>query len=146
MRKLDLILFLAVALEVLPGCSDPASIKNPYQRWKAYHLQDYSFVQQLECYCHPVYGRRFRVYVKSGRIVDVVDLESQESFPDAQRQRFFRTADELFSLVWNSSASKVLALKVEYDSTYGYPSYLFIDQDEGIDDEMTWITSDLKQE
>ena len=140
-------LFACLTL-VLVSCSDIgsdpdfSSIADPYERWKAYRIRDYSIIQRRYCFC-PDANVPFTVIVRNDKIESVINATDGSVLPEQER-RLFKSVDELFDIIETVSRDTVARFDVEYDGRYGYPSYIFVDPSLFIaDEEYGYRTEDL---
>jgi hypothetical protein len=80
------------------------------------------------------------VQVVNGKIVKVDGTSCDEDAHGGGQ-----TIEQLFDLIDKAEKNKVYRLVAEYDFDKGYPTSVYIDQDEMmIDEEMSYYVSDLK--
>ncbi|MDP2208876.1 MAG: DUF6174 domain-containing protein [Bacteroidota bacterium] len=120
--------------------NDYSYISDPRARWRAYNLTNYIIEQDVHCFCKPYFGKCF-VYVQSDTVSDVINIDNSTSIFSVAGRRF-RTVNQLFELIdQNKNADQ---LDVEYNHRYGYPSRVFIDYFEIVDEELSIVTQNLK--
>ncbi len=109
-------------------------------QWYSLGVTHYS-VDQLgygQCfYCQqPV-----RLTIKDNRIVNVVLIDTGDPVPRTEWE-LYETIDGLFGLI--RSVKNAYQVRVQFDSTYGYPRSVWINPSEQIqDEEIGYLTSNL---
>lgn len=79
--------------------------------------------------------------MQSDTVSDVINIDNSTSIFSVAGRRF-RTVNQLFELIdQNKNADQ---LDVEYNHRYGYPSRVFIDYFEIVDEELSIVTQNLK--
>jgi len=115
---------------------DKAAEKNRLQearaRWADAGLLDYSFMYQRTCFCLPEYLGPFAIEV-SGGVVDSAYF-ANDAFAGAPEGKF-DTIPEMFDRIEKAIDRPVYKLDVTYDTTYGFPTELFIDGESMIADD-----------
>ena len=100
--------------------------------WDASGVADYEYRYQKICECHRDTPADTVIRVSQGEIVDVryqhEDYLADVQVP-AERYRWFRTVDDLFTLIAGALRAEAL-VRVSYDSQLGYPTRIYIDYDE----------------
>ena len=140
MNKSNRIMILLTIVAVNISCNDigreddHSNIADPLSRWRAYNVKGYSLNQTLLCGECIDGGLPMRIVVRDNHIVDVSDVSTGSSIPK-NHWLFFKTVDELFEIARNINPDSVAHFTIEYDRKYGFPSRLYIDQDEGVVDE-----------
>jgi len=102
--------------------------------WMAAELSDYEFRYQKVCECHRETPADTIVIVRDGEIVQVrYDREDylNEIVVPAKNYQWFRTVDDLFSLVAGAQARNAL-VRVSYHPTLGYPERIYVDYDQNL--------------
>lgn len=99
--------------------------------WEAAGIDDYVYSYQRVCECHPDIPADTIVTVRDGKVVAVRYaredyIEDVALAPD--RVRWFRTIDDLFTLV-ETAQSRTALVRVEFGSPQGYPTAIYIDYD-----------------
>lgn len=128
----NMILFFLLVSAFLSCKNDAMSpdfshTSNEYERWKAYGLKNYTIEQKRDCFC--VYGGDpVRVIVKDGVVVDAIRVSDSTSVSPGE-QVWYKTVDELFSIIQSISPDSVAQFRVAYDSMYGYPKEFYVDPD-----------------
>jgi hypothetical protein len=97
--------------------------------WDAAGIADYEYSYQRVCECHPDQLADTIVRVRSNRVVGVRyarDDYAQEVAVAAEKVSWYRTIDDLFSLLETAQASADV-VRVTFDAQHGYPSSIYID-------------------
>ncbi len=100
-------------------------------RWEAAGIASYEYRYEKVCDCHRDTPAETIVTVESGLVVGVrYDRDDYRTeIPVAEdNHRWFRTIDDLFTLVETASRNAV-TLRVSYEAELGYPAYIYIDYD-----------------
>lgn len=147
MHKITAI-FLLVLL--LSACGSDGNDPSPEQAalnqnrdtWNAAAITDYVFTYSTTCFCAP--EESIVITVVNNTITDAFFTPSGMALsPD--RVSNLRTVDEFFALVQESIDAQVAVLTVNYNSIYGYPESIFIDQSTSIaDEEISYGISNLQ--
>lgn len=99
--------------------------------WEATGIDDYEYSYQRVCECHPDIPVDTIVTVRDGKVV-AVRYARKDYLEDvvlaADRVRWFRTIDDLFTLV-ESAQSRAAVVRAEFGSPQGYPTAIYIDYD-----------------
>ena len=138
-------IYLFVFLILFVSCSktDTPKILTTYEankeKWDKASIQDYSYVFRISCFCTKEYTEPKNVLVKAGEIVTV----NEEVF-SKEKHNGILTINDLFEEIEGASSQDVAILEVTYDSSYGFPSTIFIDRNERIvDEEMNYSITDF---
>ncbi len=141
-------LLLILASVVFISCEDSSSnpdysyIKNPKERWQAYKLLKYTIDQQRLCFCP--YIDKISLAISNDSIIEARNT-SDNSLLDEENIKRYKTINQLFDYIDTLKARNVDSLYVEYDSTYGYPSKIYIDFERYmVDEELFIYTNQLK--
>jgi len=126
---IQLVLLGTMALS-RPSAADDELVANRGV-WAAAGIASYEYRYEKVCDCHPDTPAETIVTITNGVVVDV-RYDRQDYLSEvavaADNYRWFRTIDDLFTLV--ETASKTAdTLRVAYDQTLGYPAYIYIDYD-----------------
>ena len=109
------------------------------QKWKKQGIIDYEFTSQISCFCQTDYTLPKTIVVKSNEIlsvngVDCADLEYETH----------KTIDEFFDYIKERQNQNPVIENLEFDSIYGFPSYIYFDISEMIaDDEIGYIITNF---
>ncbi len=99
--------------------------------WDAAGIASYEYRYEKSCDCHRDKPAETIVTVENGLVVGVrYDRDDYLSeIPVAEDSyRWFRTIDDLFTLV-ETAAQSAVTLRVAYEPKLGYPTYIYIDYD-----------------
>ncbi len=99
--------------------------------WDAAGIASYEYRYEKACDCHRDTPAETIVTVEDGLVVGVrYDRDDYlNEIPVAEDSyRWFRTIDDLFTLVETASHNAV-TLRVAYEPELGYPTYIYIDYD-----------------
>ena len=134
------ILMLALILTVACDSNDLhfddyARLSDAQKRWNAANLDTYQINQRIGCFCPP--PRQFSLHVEADSILNVNILDPELILWDISEEElkdWVYTVDDVFALI-SENIDSAFQLDVEYDSTYGYPTSLYLDKDQYIADE-----------
>ncbi len=136
MRKLFFISDIILLMFLFCSCNNE-SINFPemltLSQWDELNIEDYEYEQRVICFCAPPAGRFHKITVESGAIVEIVDVEDGSIVAD--EHNFFKTISELLEFVESINPDSVALINVEYDSSFGFPSFVYVDFNQGIADE-----------
>ncbi len=99
--------------------------------WEAAGIASYEYRYEKICDCHRDTPAETIVTVENDLVVGVRYARDDylREIPVAEdNYRWFRTIDDLFTLVETASRSAA-TLRVAYEAELGYPSYIYIDYD-----------------
>lgn len=105
------------------------------EKWDAAGLTSYELRYQKVCECHREMPSDTIVTVEQGSIVGVrFDREDYlEEVPvPPERYTWFRTVDDLFSLVAGALDREAAAVRVSYEPELGYPTRIYIDYEQDL--------------
>ena len=123
--------FWAAALVILAGCernsSAPLQTFNEGFDWV---LPPYEIEQMVYCFCAPPANQWHKLTVRENAIVAV-----DGAAPTELEMQMFKTIEQLHEFIADVESREVAFYRVEYDSTYGYPTDLYVDFNAGIADE-----------
>ena len=131
---LPLLLLTACSQTVPATSSAPETLDEARARWAAADLDDYRMTLTRSCFCPEYYRGPFEVAVDDGEVT-AVGFQGRELPADR-----VLTVDALFDLLAEAYASGAARVEVTYDATLGYPTSLYIDQDEQMADEEVGYT------
>ena len=109
--------------------ASPQDLAASRALWEAAGVANYEYSYQRVCECHPDQLADTIVTVSEGRVVAVRyarDDYSQEVAVAAEKVSWYRTIEDLFSLVETARASADV-VRVSFDATHGYPATVYID-------------------
>jgi len=110
---------------ILVSCTKSGENKDfsSYQsKWNKQDIVNYEFTLTVSCFCPQE--------IAGPHIIKVVNdtIESVNNQPyDPETQGLLMTIDELFTYVGQSIDRNPYKQTIEYNSTYGYPEYVFFD-------------------
>jgi hypothetical protein len=129
---------LALALPVA-GNAQNAELAAAVKRWHAAALSSYEYGYRKYCACHPDSPPETIVTVRDGKVVGVRHRPvgyNREVPAEAKNLQYYWTVDGLFALL-DSAFGRHAEVRVQYDSTLGFPKSIYIDYDpEFIGDEL----------
>ena len=102
--------------------------------WAAAGITTYEYRYRKVCDCHRDTPADTIVTIADGVVIDVRyerDDYVTEMPVDPKEFQWFRTIDDLFSLVATAEQS-AMTLRVSYHETLGYPAYIYIDYDHSL--------------
>ncbi|MFZ1728719.1 MAG: DUF6174 domain-containing protein [Bacteroidota bacterium] len=144
------ILFLAAAcLLVIAACSDDAvappaktELELARARWDASGFDSYEITQRRNCFCL-LGGRPVRLLVWRDSLSSGVDLTDSTAIAATQLE-WYLSIDQLFDYIAAIDPTAVAHYEARYDSTFGFPTYFYVDYNTQIaDEEMGFECSDL---
>ena len=123
---------LAVWLVSVGAAAQTDSALEAHRKlWNDAGLNDYEFRYRKICECHRDMPADTIIRVSQGAIV-AVRYHRDDYLADVhvppERYEWFRTVDDLFSLV-DRAQRRQAVVRVDYDADLGYPTRLFIDYD-----------------
>jgi hypothetical protein len=120
--------------------------------WESMGLTSYDYTFTRFCECPGEYSGSFRVAIRGTDVnvtrlftleddsnVTVVTSRSSTTEREVPFIQYIPTIEQLFALI-QETPTTAFALRVTYDSTYGFPSDVFIDYDEFLADEEFVVT------
>lgn len=136
-----------VFLILLLSACENESINFPemltLSQWDELNIENYEYEQRFVCFCAPPAGRFHKITVGSGEIVEIVDLEDGSAVVDEHNS--FKTISKLLEFVESIDPDSVALINVEYDSSFGFPSFIYVDFSHGIaDEEIGYETRNFK--
>lgn len=118
--------------------------KFPLSQWPSLDIHDYEYEQKVNCFCTPPANQFHKITVRNDKIVKVINLQTGNQVANEQFN-FFKTISQLNDFVKGTDPNDVAVFNVEYDSIYGFPSFIYVDFDSGIaDEEIGYETKNLK--
>ena len=118
--------------------SDEFSVNE--SKWYSKNINDYEFTLRINCFCPQERVGPHLIKVVNDEIVFV---NNQPYDPAATGELV--TIDELFSFVESGIDGNPYRKTIEYNSTYGYPQYVFFDYSKTMaDEEIGYQLSDFK--
>ena len=131
-----LLLVISIVSSILLSCTkntevvleDKVSIQE--QKWKKQGITDYAFTLQISCYCMSEYTFPKAIVVKNNQIQSVDGVACADS-----EFGTFMTIDEFFEYIKNQRLENPIVESLEFYYMYGFPTYIYFDISEMIDDE-----------
>lgn len=132
--KLVLAAALAATLVACGGDSSPTSNHTAAtidrataaSTWQLHEIDSYQATLARECFCLP--RGEIVLTVQNGQLVDSLVVEENRGLTPEELEFIPSTVEQLFDLVTASEAAGD-TVAVEYDSTYGYPSRVAINEE-----------------
>ncbi|MFN2384078.1 MAG: DUF6174 domain-containing protein [Gemmatimonadota bacterium] len=113
-------------------------------QWEDAGIESYRWTVRRGCFCPIEYNRPVIVRVERGVKTAVTDVETGEPV-SAQRASQYPTVEGLFDIIQAAIDHEADRLEVSYDSAFGYPREVFIDQEiYAVDEEQTYEGSGLQ--
>lgn len=140
MRNKLACLVIAVATVFAAACAGPADLDDVVRaqaRWRGRDQLgrlDYVFTWQEGCACGPEVREPIEITVGSQRVLSAVYAGDRRPVPPELR-RGLMTIDQVFDEIRWAFDHGVAEIAVDFDSTWSYPSFLFIDYSSGVADE-----------
>jgi hypothetical protein len=128
MKKTGLI-FLIFLVAFLPACaaSQRPAFEQNRSLWESKAIQHYRFNFKIGCMC-PWYGMMpVAVEVRNGEIVSMTASNGGDITPYLDTFQSRGTIERLFDTVDSATSTWVYKFEAQYDSTYGFPTSIFID-------------------
>lgn len=143
-RVLALLAALAVA-----GCSSTSPTPTEQERleaavhlWEAQEIRSYHYEFRFVCgECPPGWEHLLRIVVDKGVITQVADLVASEELVIDDRAA---TIEKLFRDIRDTLAANPWQIEVTYHPTLGYPTSLYVDLRETVqDDEFGYLAQNM---
>lgn len=116
------------------GDNDPTGPSDKIRaRWEAVNTGDYVITQIQNCPC-PFGGQPMEITVDDDTITSTFNVALDRALT-IEEARPYKTIDQLFDWIDDVQRTEPDILNVIYDSTMGYPTFIFVDPDMGIVDE-----------
>ncbi|MDZ4673163.1 MAG: DUF6174 domain-containing protein [Gemmatimonadota bacterium] len=131
------------------GCSTTTPTPTEQERleaavllWEAQELRSYHYEFRFVCgECPPGWEHLRRIVVDKGVITQVADLISSEEVEIDERSA---TIEKLFRDIRDTLAANPWQITVTYHPTQGYPTSLFVDLREAVqDDEFGYLAQNM---
>ncbi len=111
------------------------SILLNQKKWEEFNFKNYSFTLQISCFCIVDYTLPKTIEVKDNKVVKVEGIPFEE-LNDAT----YRTVDEFFDYIKDRQKESPIVETLEFDKSYGFPTYIYFDISEMIADEEIGFT------
>ena len=105
-------------------------LKSERAKWNTFTINNYSFDQQLSCFCVWHMTEKYSVTVRNKTIVAVDDAPV-----DPELHNHLKTIDAIFDYVLQLLAEKPYKINITYHSTFGFITSFDVDRDKRIADE-----------
>ncbi len=129
---IGLTIFICFKTEAVNGQTTLETLVIKKELWQKTGIDSYSFTQKIFCYCSPDYVLPRRVTVENGEVT----LVDGEKF-DRSKHPDYLSVLKSFDYIETKINKGVAEAKIEYDSIYGFPTYIYFDIDARIADEET---------
>ena len=123
------VLVVAGVFVLLPALAQAQDTAGARARWQAAAIDDYEYSYQRVCDCHPDQLADTIVTVIDGEVAAVRYARDDyaEDIPVAEdRLEWFRTIEDLFTLVENAAAGDA-DVRATYHPERGYPTKVYVD-------------------
>ncbi len=127
-----IILIIACLGTFTLSCSNPFA--DDAGSDKLGEFKNYTFEQQVSCFCAPPVGIFFKLTVRNSQIVSAENTQTGDLL-EAREFSFFKTIPELIELIDSIDEDSVAVLNVTYDEKDNYPTYVYIDYSAQMADE-----------
>jgi len=135
-------IFLLVVLAA--SCTDqgdPAEWLQYERQWQSLNIQDYSIIQELQCFCENA-GRAVQLLVRSDTIYSATPLDT---LPWPVNKDYYHTVNSLFQEIKSAKAVPGSIVTIRFNAEYGYPELFYFDRIPGaVDEEIGFLTSGLE--
>lgn len=131
------------------GCSSTSPTPTEQERleaavllWEAQEVRSYHYEFRFVCgECPPGWEHLLRILVDNGVITQVADLVASEELEIDERAA---TIEKLFRDIRDTLAANPWRIEVSYHPTLGYPTSLYVDLREAVqDDEFGYLAQNL---
>ncbi len=134
-------LFLLVIVFVLAACSaQPSSeFDNNMSKWEKAGISHYRYVLFISCFCPFTEDMPLTIEVKDGVVISMTSSDGtpvSPTDPSYGTYETYSTIDRIFLNLKADLTGEADEVAVTYDSAYGFPLSISVDQiKEAIDDE-----------
>ena len=120
----------------------PKDLAQARALWESKKIDSYTMTFTVSCFCIVDLNLPADVEVKNNKIVTVNYKTYDNSFPF---YGIYKTIPELFTHIEEMQKKNPVVEELEFDPTYGFPSYSYYDVSEMIaDEEIGYRVSDFK--
>ncbi len=105
-------------------------VSQQEQKWKKQGITEYEFTLQISCFCVVDYKRPKSIVVKNNQIESVNGI----AYADLEYETYM-TFDDFFEYIKERQLENPVQENLEFDPTYGFPTYIYFDIKELIADE-----------
>lgn len=141
------LLFLILGALTLYSCEkeEPATeiqkLNTARAKWNASNISSYSFKTTASCFCADI--NTYEITVTNKAITAVKNAQGQEvQFTG----KSFKTIDDFFRYIETALSNNPYKAVIEYDPTYGFPTEIYFDFNQGmVDEEMGYHNKDFQK-
>jgi len=105
-------------------------VSQQEQKWKKQGITEYEFTLQISCFCVVDYTRPKSIVVKNNQIESVNGI----AYADLEYETYM-TFDDFFEYIKERQLENPVQENLEFDPTYGFPTYIYFDISDLIADE-----------
>ena len=109
---------------------DELNLQEQEKKWKKQGITDYEFTSQISCFCRSDYTLPKAIVVKNDEIQSINGV----AYANLEYENHM-TIDELFDYIEDRQNKNPVIENLEFDSVYGFPSYIYFDISEMIADD-----------
>ena len=118
---------------------DELNLQEQEKKWKKQGIIDYEFTSQISCFCQSDYTLPKAIVVKNDEIQSINGV----AYANLEYENHM-TIDELFDYIEDHQNKNPVIENLEFDSVYGFPSYIYFDISEVIaDDEISYTITNF---
>ena len=118
---------------------DELNLQEQEKKWKKQGITDYEFTSQISCFCQSDYTLPKAIVVKNHEIQSINGV----AYANLEYENHM-TIDELFDYIEDCQNKNPVIENLEFDSVYGFPSYIYFDISEMIaDDEIGYTITNF---
>ena len=118
---------------------DELNLQEQEKKWKKQGITDYEFTSQISCFCQSDYTLPKAIVVKNDEIQSINGV----AYANLEYENHM-TIDELFDYIEDRQNKNPVIENLEFDSVYGFPSYIYFDIIEMIaDDEIGYTITNF---
>lgn len=118
---------------------DELNLQEQEKKWKKQGIIDYEFTSQISCFCQSDYTLPKAIVVKNDEIQSINGV----AYANLEYENHM-TIDELFDYIEDHQNKNPVIENLEFDSVYGFPSYIYFDISEVIaDDEIGYTITNF---
>ena len=118
---------------------DELNLQEQEKKWKKQGITDYEFTSQISCFCQSDYTLPKAIVVKNDEIQSINGV----AYANLEYENHM-TIDELFDYIEDRQNKNLVIENLEFDSVYGFPSYIYFDISEMIaDDEIGYTITNF---
>ena len=118
---------------------DELNLQEQEKKWKKQGITDYEFTSQISCFCQSDYTLPKAIVVKNHEIQSINGV----AYANLEYENHM-TIDELFDYIEDRQNKNPVIENLEFDSVYGFPSYIYFDISEMIaDDEIGYTITNF---